>query len=513
MKSLVRSPLKLPFLTAILLAVSFPRFNFFWLAWIALVPLLLELRDSQNLRRAFGVSYFAGFFFLLFSIHWLKEVSSFGLLVVCTYQAFYFAIFGVLAKLAIENRPKLFALVTIPATWVVLEWVRAEVPVMGFGWNLLAYSQSDNLLVIQSAKLLGAYGVSFLIVLVNVAIFMILGYRQTKLRVIACLVGFIPFALNVYYGGIQIQKNYAGPLVNVSVVQGNIEQEKKWVPGLKDLIVEKYMKLTELASFDGPDLVVWPEAAYPGFFNEDYQSSPIPNLVKKLGFYLLIGSLHQESEKSYYNSAYFLSKDGGIVERYDKIFLVPFGEYVPFKPALSFLQPYAYALGVSDFSAGDHFTVFEMPFGQAREKVRFSVLICFEDIFPSLARNFVLRGAQCLMVVTNDAWFGKSGAPYQHLQASVFRAIENGVSVVRAGNIGVSAFITPRGEVEDKIRNERGFETYVTGALTRPVAFVHAPTFYQKFGFTFPWFCFFPVLIFLFLLLLKIATADKIASV
>jgi apolipoprotein N-acyltransferase len=485
------SPLALPFFSAVLAAVSFPRFELYWLAWLAWVPLLLGIRRARNAMGAFGVSYFAGFLFLLFSVYWLKEVTLFGLLFVCAYQAFYFAAFGAAVKgILTGSRGSVFpALAAIPAAWVVSEWARSEVPIMGFGWNLLAYSQAGNLLAIQSANLIGAYGVSWLVMLANTAVFLALSSRQAKPRFWAVGLGFVPFVLNIYYGGMVLRKTHAGPVHRVAVVQGNIPQENKWEPELKELILEKYLKLTELAAFDGPELVLWPEAAYPGFFNEEAFASAVPALAGRLGIPILLGSPHREPDGRYFNSAYLVGPDGKIRNRYDKMRLVPFGEYVPFKPVLSFLEPYAYALGVGDFQAGKRFTVFQWP-GSSREgDSRFAVLICFEDIFPGLAREFALEGARCLVVITNDAWFGKSAAPYQHLQASVFRAIENGMPVVRAANTGVSAFVSRWGEVEDRVKNEKGYDIFISGALTRPVAFEQAPTFYRKWGFRFPWVC------------------------
>lgn len=489
----VRNSLKLPFLTSILLAASFPRWNFYWLAWIALAPLLIELRRAKTARHAFWLGSFSGFFFFLLSIHWLRHVTLFGLLVACVVQSLFFGLFSMAARLALVEREKLSQLlVSVPAVssaWVLMEWIRSEIPVIGFGWNLLAYSQAENVLAIQSANIFGAYGVSFLMAWVNTVVGFMLVNRRLASRCVATALGFVPMAANFYYGGMEMRSQAMGPVVKVAVVQGNIAQDIKWTPGMKEVIIEKYMKLTELTSFDGPDVVLWPESAYPGFFNEDYGTSLIPPLVKRLGFPLLMGSPHRERQGLYYNSAYLLSGDGAIVERHDKLHLVPFGEYVPFKPWLSFLERYAYSLGVGDFSAGNVYTVFKVPVGKAGETVRLSVLICFEDIFPDLARRFVLEGAQCLVVLTNDAWFGKTGEPFQHLQTSVFRAVENGVPLIRAGNIGVSAFIDPRGQVEDRVKNEKGFETYVTGALTRPVPFVEGKTFYQKAGYAFPWLC------------------------
>jgi apolipoprotein N-acyltransferase len=272
--------------------------------------------------------------------------------------------------------------------------------------------------------------------------------------------------------------------LRVSVLQGNIPQLLKWDSRYQDEILRIYLNLTELASYDSPQLIVWPEAAYPGFFNREPQAEHIKALVRKIQIPLLVGSPHQE-EKGFTNSAHLLDRAGEAAGRYDKIRLVPFGEYVPWKPIFGFLERYAYALGVSDFSAGKDFTVFRWE----DSGPRFSVLICFEDIFPDLARKLVSRGADFLTVITNDAWFGRSSAPYQHLQGSIFRAIENGVSIVRAANTGVSGFINARGEVVERVRNQEGKDTFVMGGTTYPVALSKEETLYRRGGWLFPHAC------------------------
>lgn len=485
---------RLVFLSVFLQMIAFPRFDLSWFAWVSLVPLLIAIQKSRNIRNAFKISCFCGFFFFLGSIFWLRYVTWAGFLLLCLYQAVFFGLFGMSVKFFMEIRKRFFffLLAIIPALWTVSEWIRAEIPVMGFGWNLLAYSQAGNLWVIQSAKWIGAYGISFLVAFINAGVFLILrtGERNRKIGIAA--ICFSVFALNLVYGFRECRNDRgpSGPILRVAVVQGNIDQEEKWDAGLRGLILEKYLKLTELASFDDPDLTIWPEAAYPGFFNEDYSVSPVRFLAEQLKQPLLLGSPHREGVGLYMNSVYLLSAEGELKARYDKIHLVPFGEYIPFKPFLSFLEPYAYALGVSDFTAGKDFTIFELPSPENGPAVRLGTLICFEDVVPELARKFVRRGAQALVVLTNDAWFGKTAAPYQHLQASVFRAVENSVPVIRAANVGVSGFISSKGKVEDRVKNERAYDTWITGVLIRPVSFGDSPgTFYRKVGFLFPQIC------------------------
>jgi apolipoprotein N-acyltransferase len=272
--------------------------------------------------------------------------------------------------------------------------------------------------------------------------------------------------------------------LRVSVVQGNIPQSVKWELMAKEKILEIYEKLTQLAALEQPDLILWPEAAFPGYFNRDLQAERISRLAREIQTPLLIGGLEWESEKESYNSAYFLKKDGASSQRYDKLRLVPFGEYIPLKFIFGWLTPVANALGISDFSAGATPVVFRW----AREDWPFGVLICFEDFFSDLARDLADRGAKFLVVITNDAWFGKTGAPFQHLQASIFRAIENGVPVVRAANTGVSAFVSLQGRVLATVKDARGEELFVMGQKTLDLPLLTNRTLFRRGGFLFPYF-------------------------
>jgi apolipoprotein N-acyltransferase len=177
-----------------------------------------------------------------------------------------------------------------------------------------------------------------------------------------------------------------------------------------------------------------------------------------------------------------MDKTGGVCQRYDKLHLVPFGEYIPLKPLFFWLTPIADALGISDFSAGTTPEIFRW----AREEWPFGVLICFEDILPSLARDLATRGVSFIAVITNDAWFLDTSAPFQHFQGSVFRAVENGVPVIRATNTGVSGFISWRGEVLKTVIDENQKKTFITGFATHDLPLLTCPTIYRTIGWMFP---------------------------
>lgn len=481
-----------PFFQAILsglfLAAAFPNSSKPFLAWVALVPLLAAVRHAKSKSQAFSYGFTAGVVFFLFSIHWLIHVTTFGWLFLTAVESLFFGLF---AWAVYEGRgfssfyPRIF---WSALAWTSSEFLRAVFPVFGFGWNLLGYSQSENLLVIQSANTVGVYGLGFGIALVNACLAECLASAGDGFARFLKKCWFAFFFSVIFLPALFIHGLYhfriPGQTVGtwkISLIQGNIPQSVKWEPMARGKIIEVYTKLTEIVSFDKPDLVIWPEAAFPGYFNKDLDTVSVFEIQKKTGIPIVVGAPHLEENDVAYNSAYLVNA-GEIKQRYDKQNLVPFGEYVPLKPFLSFLTPLAYSLGVSDFTAGRVKTVFEI----MNREVSFSVLICFEDVFPDLAREFVDRGANFLAVITNDAWFGKSAAPFQHLQASVFRAIENGVPVVRAANTGVSAFISQRGEILERVEDGQGESIFVTGAETFALPVRNKETFYRKGGWLFP---------------------------
>ena len=484
--SIRRTPYLYQIVSGLLLVLSFPPTGWGFLAWFALVPLLASLHHAQDNSQALGFGLISAIIFFFCSIHWLTHVSTLGWLLVTLMESVYIMIFAWLAYVGIKSpKPVIFKVLWIALAWTVTEFLRSEMPVFGFGWNLLAYSQSSYVTLIQFANVLGAYGLGFLIVLVNAAIFYTWFERKSRktalglAAVIACVLAGL-----LGYGKLTLA-NSLNPkeYLRVSVVQGNIPQSVKWELMAKEKILEIHEKLTRLAALEETDLIIWPEAAFPGYFNRDLQAERISRLAEEIQAPLLLGGLEWESEKESYNSAYFLKKDGAFGQRYDKLRLVPFGEYIPLKFIFGGLKPIADALGISDFSAGAAPVIFRW----AREDWPFGVLICFEDIFMDLARDLAERDAKFLVVITNDAWFGKTSAPFQHLQASIFRAIENGISVVRAANTGISAFVSHQGRVLATVKDAKGEETFVMGQKTFDLPLVAERTLFRRGGHFFPY--------------------------
>ncbi len=476
-------------LSGLLLTLSFPCVSFGFLAWFSLIPLFYVLTRAQSRFQAILYGLVTSLIFFACSLYWIIYVTPFGWIALLCLETFSFLIFSVAVYEGRGLKNSLLRIFWMALAWSACELIRAEMPIFGFGWNLLAYSQAQYLWILQSANTVGAYGLGFMIAFVNACGVEMIGKmnpnassRKFSIAGLSMLLVLI-FTLLLGHGFYHFnRKNAALGSLRVSVLQGNIPQILKWEPTVKEKIIKLYTDLTELAAFEMPDLIVWPEAAFPGYFNKDKDGPAVLDFIRTKKIPAIVGSPHFEAWDKAFNSAYLIGPEGDIQDRYDKMFLVPFGEYVPLKPLLGWLEPIAYSLGVSDFSAGKNHTVFKLPQG-----ISFSVLICFEDIFPNLGRAFVDRGANFLAVITNDAWFGRSSAPYQHLQASIFRAVENGVPVVRAANTGISAFVSKKGVVLDRVQDEKGQDIFVFGKKTLTIPLEIDKTLYRQGGYLFPY--------------------------
>ncbi|MFQ5847469.1 MAG: apolipoprotein N-acyltransferase [Candidatus Methylomirabilales bacterium] len=473
-------------LSGALLALSFPRFDVAPLAFGALVPLLVGLEGVPALQGTY-LGIIAGLVFSLISIPWVVHtMTTYGglplplslllLLALSLYLALYVGAFACgVTRLA--SRGTFGYLVGAAALWVGLEYLRTFL-LTGFPWNLLGYTQYRNLSVIQIASLTGVYGISFLLVLANAAIALAcLSLRRGDRWALApvCGVGLLLMGTVLMGRGRIVSAETGRREIRVSVVQGNIEQSVKWDPGFGTRTIAIYRRLTRQAA-PGSELIVWPETAVPFFLRGGGASSQrVLAIAREVQSPLLVGSPDRviDIAPRYYNSAFLISPRGKIVQKYDKIHLVPFGEYVPLQSLLFFVHKVA--AGIGDFRAGEAFTVFETPQG------RFGVLICFEAIFPDQVRRYVLAGADFLVNITNDAWFGDSSAPYQHLSMAALRAVENGVYLVRAANTGISALIAPTGQIVKQS------DLFVEAVLRGRVVPRSGGTFYTRYGDLFAW--------------------------
>ncbi len=489
--------------SAILLVLAFPRFNLWFFAWIGLVPLFFAL-ETNSIKNRFVIGYIFGIIFFTGILYWLFSVTIPGAIALILISALTPAIFcSICHTQPTHSKTGALAYNTlfIPAAWVLSEYFRTYF-LTGFPWALLGYSQSVNLPIIQIADVTGVYGVSFLIVLANFGIYLVL--RKAPQRFYSLFAIFIVFALVLAYGQKRINYPDLAQKLKVAVIQGNIPQRFKWDPQYRRFIMDKYEMLTKAALTQSPRLVVWPETSIPGYLKEENDlKSKVVDLVKSGNTNILAGSIRSEGSKVF-NSAIFVSQDGLITESYDKIHLVPLGEFIPFKDFFNRFRAFI-DKPIGDFARGSKFTVFKFKLhdtiktpGNIQRITQFhefSALICFEDIFPDLCRRFVKNGARFLVNITNDAWFGKTAAPYQHMQGSVFRAVENRVTVLRAANTGVSCIIDHTGKVLETV-NLNGDDVFVDGyaaANITPNFFIK--TFYTRHGDVFSWVSIFLVFI------------------
>ena len=454
---------------------------------MALVPWLLMLRGLKH-RAAFWWSWRIGFVFFLGSMWWLIHVTLIGWIILCAYLAIYFGLFGwVVAALNswgkghVPRSPFPVPLL-VPAVWVALEYARSHL-LSGLGWNLLGYSQTAWIPLIQMADVTGVWGVSFVVVFVNSVLAMALSKEivsRTRVRwVVAAAVCVIAV---LGYGAWRIP-HQAGR-VRVTVAQGNIPQEEKWDEAHQGEILKRYKTLTDAALAMKPDLIVWPETSVPGYLGLDESvTQSMMALADAVKVPLLVGAPMGRLVGAAWqmtNSAVLVDAEGSYSQRYDKLHLVPFGEFIPFESVAPWLRSILPPIG--NFIPGHHVTMFAAP-----ATPPFSVLICFEDVFPDLARRFVQRGAKMLVVITNDAWFGPTAAAYQHAQASAFRAVELRVPVARAANTGWSGCIDPAGRWIGSVRDAHGAELFVQGMATCDLPLGPAQSVYLRFGDWFAW--------------------------
>jgi len=357
----------------------------------------------------------------------------------------------------------------------------------------MGYTQFNMLHIIQISDLFGVYGVSFSIVLSNAVAFLIYlclmdknwqGKKvQTKLAAGAMAAFVVILSAIWFYGEWRINNIHelAGmsPSSKVTIVQGNIDQAKKWDPAFQTSSTMKYIHLSSLSKDLQSDLFVWPETATPFYFMHDTELSKLVlKGIHEIGADFLIGSpafTLKNNKIEYYNSAFLVDAAGNVNGRYDKAHLVPFGEYVPMKKWLPFVNKIVE--GVGDFHTGEKGRTIKW------QKSSIGILICYEIIFPALSRAMVQNNASLLVNMTNDAWYGKSSAPYQHFSMSVFRAGENRRSMIRAANTGISGFIEPSGSVIETT------QIFKDAVVTQKVPILQVETLYSRFGDVFAMAC------------------------
>jgi apolipoprotein N-acyltransferase len=502
--------------SGLLLVVTFPGVFGWWpFAWVALVPLFLAAERVPP-KQAFRLGMAAGMIHYVFLLYWILIVlSRYGhlgwwvtvpaLLLLSLYMSVYTALFALIISWAVGRGKSLLWLA--PALWVGLDFIRSWL-FSGFPWQDMAYSQYNIPILLQIADLFGHYGITFLIVLTNSLVYTIIKRIQQAKGTTSSAEPMLPgiysvSPVSIAAAGILIvaAMGYnlvryeqvsrliaASPTQPVSVIQGNIPQDLKWTPDIQQETIEIYNKISEqvlsaTGTSESVPLLVWPETALPLYLGNDVL---IPESVSRLTsenqVYLLTGVPYADTSVSgsmittdYYNSVILLTPEGVIGGRYNKQHLVPFGEYIPFRKILPLPGPLVESMG--DFAADSP----QKPL--TCQTARIGVLICFESIFPNLTRHWVNTGANLLVNVTNDAWFGRSSAPWQHFSMAVLRAVETRRSLARAANTGVSGFVDPLGHTSGLT------PLFRAGYASWDVPLCEVATFFVRYGYIFPIVC------------------------
>jgi apolipoprotein N-acyltransferase len=487
----------LPFLlTALLTAACFPPFDLWYLAFVALVP-MLSVTARGNGRRDFLGGWLAGWVASTAIVWWvINTITHYGgiswalaipvLLLMTWAMGLFWGVFSWARGRILKRWPAIPDVLAAPVLWVALEYGRANLPDIDFPWALFGSSQYLNLQLLQSADLFGVWTLSFLLVAANSAVAGLLPGGTLKVRSTGFVARLLPAAAVALvilaawvYGAGRLKGEPEAGEIRVAVIQGNVEQDVKWDPAFKRVTFDLYANLSREAAAAAPDLIVWPETAAPFFFRREprYQRE-MSELARETGAALLFGSPGREGEgkeASLRNRAYLVSADGELQGWYDKMHLVPFGEYVPWKKALFFVDKLVEAVG--EFSPGEGPRLLEAG------NRRFGTLICYEIIFPDLVRRNVRQGADFLVNITNDAWFGRSAASRQHFSSLVLRAVENRRPVIRAANTGISGFVDSRGRILT------ASEIFVRGHYSAEVALSSEETLYSRTGDVLPAFC------------------------
>jgi len=439
------------FLSALILMLATPPFKFFFLSFFALTIALTTLHYNS---RPFLNGFTFGFFYNLMSMYWityvlskygnLNYIVSFSLCLLLVsylslYPAFFFLVFFKLKN----SVNKILIPILFGVFWVFLEFIRSNI-LTGFPWMLIGYTQYNFLPFIQVASFGGIYLVSFLVVFFNLSIYVL--FENSRYKIFPLLCSTIIFIIVVIYGKNEIEvlkKAFSKKTgVKVMLVQGNIDQSKKWEKKLQKKIIKKHFDMTRKHLDIDTKLVVWSETALPvilgadeevtEFFREEMKGFDIHLITGFVGF-----KWDEKGKSGLTNSAGIFYK-GELIDRYDKVYLVPFGEYVPLQRILFFVNKLVATAG--DFLQGEAIKPCKF------NNLSYGIMICYESIFPEISKKLNALGAGILVNITNDAWFGRSPAPYQHFAMSIFRAIENRKYLIRVANTGISGIITPWGE-------------------------------------------------------------------
>jgi apolipoprotein N-acyltransferase len=499
--------------SSLLQVLIFPLAGLYIFSWVAFAPMIvallrarpagaLEIDGSVNLEpakpmQAFLLSYVSGILWYAGTCYWIYDtmhqygglsapLALLALFLFCLYLGLYHGIFGLLLSLAAgPGRDIRIVLAATPFLWVAVELARTLVT--GFPWNLLGTAQVDNISLSRITTWTGVYGVSFEIMLVNVAVaaaFLVPKKKRSTLLIAAFV------AAAVLQAGRLVDAPAIPADRTALLVQENIPVDATWtrdnfrrtLAELADLSIKAASNAASDSKAGKPDLIVWPESPAPFFTGDPLFREPVSQMASDAHIWVVTGAIgnvpamHSRTAASeVFNSAALISPAGDWTARYDKIHLVPFGEYLPFPKLFAFAGGLTKEVG--EFQTGTSRAPLEAG------DINLGVFICYESVFPGEVREFADHGAQVLVNLSNDGWYGDSGAYAQHLNQTRMRAIENARWILSATNTGVTASIDPYGRTVARLPRK------MRGTLVAPYALTSVTTFYTRHGDWFAWLC------------------------
>jgi apolipoprotein N-acyltransferase len=476
MRIIINKNIFLSILAGILISLSYPDFYipfiyiFGFLIWLNIIYRFSYKVSTIN-------SFLTGFVFSLLSYYWIIKainyyggvnlfVSIFLLILFCIfYSIFYFVSIGILLKF-LFNRYNALSVFLFPFIWVFIEITREYFPFSGFPWNLAGYMISYIHPLEKLAQFSGVYGLSFLAIFIPSVLFFSYLRKNVFLLITGVLIPLILFVfLNLNDNNTDYSKKY-----KVAILQGNIEENIKQDKNYDEYITDVYIKLFKKAAQEKTDLIVMPESAVPFFyFSESSIKDRFFNGIKDIKIPIIIGLdnvIYINGKPHLYNSVFLFDENHNLVAFYNKIKLVPFGEYVPF-PFKVFSKLFPYLEGW-DFESGSSMNTLNY------KNFRIIPLVCFEAVFSTFVANFSKKG-NLIVNLSNDAWFGNTSAPFQHFEMSRLRAVETGRYLIRATNTGISAIVSPDGKI---IKMSELFKRQI---LTGEVSLVNSNTFWVKY--------------------------------
>ena len=517
--------------SALLLATSFPPFNATALAWVCLAPFFYALRKS-NIAAAAIYGYLFGYLFGACTFFWVNSiaiVSVINFLMLLLIFGLYFVIFGILYRFLSKTSAPLI-IISAPCLWVTLEFIRSNISFLSWPWNLLGYTQHNFLHIIQIADVIGVYGISFLIVLTNQLLSQLpellvkqrsgkdtadLNVKKKRFLINAALI--LLFLSGTFvYGKQQLLVPESNSQIRVALIQANILAKDNMTYDEQMVHMSKYKKLTLGAARENPDLIIWPASSLPGPISSRLVNFTMRRIAFEADTYLLAGGAGNEKLKpakdgfnGYSNSEFLFSPMGILEGQYNKIRLLPFNEYLPMQGKVRW--PSWITTLQTSFIPGNTVTLFNV------NGAKFGTPICWENMFPDLFRQFVLKGAQFMVSATNEGFFSNTSGHYQSLAMNVFRAVENRVEIARSNTTGISCFIDRNGEVTERISDENGRDIFVSGYVVRNIYLSDSKTFYTKYGDVFAYvtiaWTVFSILISILLIRSGIVNRDKTQSI